>query len=516
MLPRLSSRRRSLLVLVVCILIGLFFAGVSQYWIGLAVGFLGVLSSLLGVAGTNLKDLFTSKKSEPKTSEPPPSITQKIQIGDALVTTEFRGVAAIAKYQDGTSRLLLFQHSSAPPDVVIQAAKLVYSNHFEEGESKAKDAIRLLEGTTITDADHFLSQVYLLIGDSRSGRERYAEAEEYYSLSIRLAKDPRFKAASLRGLASSKGFRGRHAEALADLEASLKLDPKDDRAWYNKGVALGALGRNEEALLAYDECIRINPKNVSAWDNKGTVMGALGRHEEAVKAHKRSLDLDPSYLRAWHNMSVDLNALGRYDESLVSSDTALKLDPTNASAWNDKAIALRGLDKFDEALKAIDTALRCKPKSMDAWSNKAAILANLNRPDEALASLEEALKLDPKNELLWSNKALFLSTFGKHEEAFQAVEEALRLNPRNATARLAESYSLIRLKKFEKAVKACDEAIKLNPKENNIRTAAWFYRAITLRSAGRNREALKSINNALRIAPNDATLIRFKNEVAGN
>ncbi|MGB8657306.1 MAG: tetratricopeptide repeat protein [Candidatus Zixiibacteriota bacterium] len=39
----------------------------------------------------------------------------------------------------------------------------------------------------------------------------------------------------------------------------IKLNPNDDKAWYNKGVALVNLGRYEEEIKCYDQALKINP-----------------------------------------------------------------------------------------------------------------------------------------------------------------------------------------------------------------------------------------------------------------
>ena len=48
----------------------------------------------------------------------------------------------------------------------------------------------------------------------------------------------------------------------------LELDPKNVKAWYNKGFALDELKRYEEAVDAYRKAIEIDPKDAAAWNNK--------------------------------------------------------------------------------------------------------------------------------------------------------------------------------------------------------------------------------------------------------
>ncbi len=71
------------------------------------------------------------------------------------------------------------------------------------------------------------------------------------------------------------------------------LRPKYAEAWYNRGVALGALGRYAEAVASYDCVIAINPDDADAWYSRGHALRCLGRQEEADASHDKAVALDP-------------------------------------------------------------------------------------------------------------------------------------------------------------------------------------------------------------------------------
>lgn len=61
----------------------------------------------------------------------------------------------------------------------------------------------------------------------------------------------------------------RPAEALAEFERVLRLDPRHAEAHNNLGRALVQLGRPEEALRHVREAVRLNPNNAEARQNLG-------------------------------------------------------------------------------------------------------------------------------------------------------------------------------------------------------------------------------------------------------
>jgi Flp pilus assembly protein TadD len=76
-------------------------------------------------------------------------------------------------------------------------------------------------------------------------------------------------------------------------DVATTLRPEYAEAWYNRGVALGALGRYAEAVASYDRVIAINPGDAEAWYSRGHALRCLGRQEDADASHDKALALDP-------------------------------------------------------------------------------------------------------------------------------------------------------------------------------------------------------------------------------
>lgn len=74
---------------------------------------------------------------------------------------------------------------------------------------------------------------------------------------------------------------GQLKEVIACYEKAIEINPKNVKAWVDKGIALEDLGRDEEALACYDKAIEINPNDEYAWNLKCWIFDALGRDDEA-------------------------------------------------------------------------------------------------------------------------------------------------------------------------------------------------------------------------------------------
>lgn len=112
-------------------------------------------------------------------------------------------------------------------------------------------------------------------------------------------------------------------------------NPDDQKAWFNKGVALDALGRHEDALQAYDKATELSPKDKKAWINKGAALSELLRNEEALEAFNKAIDLDPASKMALNNKGRVLTLLGRDEEAEKSFQKAMELK-VKKSEFGDK------------------------------------------------------------------------------------------------------------------------------------------------------------------------------------
>jgi len=62
--------------------------------------------------------------------------------------------------------------------------------------------------------------------------------------------------------------RGKYAEALARFDDILRVNPTDEEALNNRGMALMGLGRHAEAVECFDEALELDPEYALARDNR--------------------------------------------------------------------------------------------------------------------------------------------------------------------------------------------------------------------------------------------------------
>ncbi|HET7083338.1 MAG TPA: tetratricopeptide repeat protein [Rhizomicrobium sp.] len=129
--------------------------------------------------------------------------------------------------------------------------------------------------------------------------------------------------------------QGKLAEAQTEMDAALKLNPRDAGAWANYGNVLNLLGRHGDAVASYDRALAISP-DAGTWNNRGNALQSLNRRAEAVASFERALALEPNNVQAWFTRGLLLGELGRADEAMDSYNRALALNPGHVEALNNR------------------------------------------------------------------------------------------------------------------------------------------------------------------------------------
>jgi tetratricopeptide (TPR) repeat protein len=104
---------------------------------------------------------------------------------------------------------------------------------------------------------------------------------------------------------------GREDDALEQLDAAIRLAPRFCLAWINKGIVLKAMARFEDALACYDHILdAIDPQNERARYNKAVALLARAEEDddlteegledvirEAIGVLDKALEVDPEYAK---------------------------------------------------------------------------------------------------------------------------------------------------------------------------------------------------------------------------
>lgn len=189
--------------------------------------------------------------------------------------------------------------------------------------------------------------------------------------------------------------------AIADYSSAIKLDDKQDQAWFGRGMARGRAGQLQEGIADLSVYLARHPDSARAHTKRGVRYIWAGELDKAQQDLSRAIELDPTYAEAHDDLGVLLARRQRYDQAEKHFQAALRHDPSYQKAHHNLALVYHLTRRDAAALEKINDALQLAPRARDSLLLKAAILDALGRVAEAKAIEDNAEFLPEGN---WSER----------------------------------------------------------------------------------------------------------------
>lgn len=136
------------------------------------------------------------------------------------------------------------------------------------------------------------------------------------------------------------------------------LDPRNDGAFVNRGIAYRRAGEIVHALRDYDTAIQLNPSAADAFNNRGNAYRDLHALDKALRDYDEAIRLDPGYAHAYNNRGIVMLEMNEPAFAVADFDRAIVLEPEYANALRNRGLAYTDLRQFDRAIENFDDAFR--------------------------------------------------------------------------------------------------------------------------------------------------------------
>lgn len=323
----------------------------------------------------------------------------------------------------------------------------------------------------------------------------------------------RVSAASLTAEGNQLLQAGDLETAIAKYQQALQLDPQDDVARTQLGIAYYV--DEQEALAA--EQLRLatatNAQNAGAfafWCGSLANMSLADASylAKAEAACAQALTLDPGSAEA-HGFLAEVYAhQGKLDEALAEADKAVALDSNSAFAQASLGYVREKRQEYDLAAEAYKRAAALQPNLMYLQVLAARALRWAGQLDESLAYLQSALRLDQGSRaLIWALMGIVYWEKDDSEQAVASFQQSLALNKNTDQAHWGWGAVLYEQGKYEEALAHFQTAASLDPQEANYH--AWL--GATYMKLKRLDEARASLTRALELDPENEDAQYFLN-----
>lgn len=350
-----------------------------------------------------------------------------------------------------------------------------------------------------------------------------AEGNRYYRKASRMKQDYVFP---------------NRLKAYEVLDDAVKVNRKDEVAWYALGNMLASRRRIDDAVLRWERCEKLKSKNAVVYRNLGLVLfKARNKPKEAVKKYRKAIKLDPYDRELYWELDQVYAKLGMDKErvrTLRLRPMKLRMDmKTNVRL----ADAYFNLGKFDKSLRVLfgqefwpwEGGLFFRHLYMWSCLYKADAFIEKREYDAALewigraGDYPENIKIrKPKRRMLAPilyYRGLVYEKMGQKKKARQfwqhaASEQYSKWIMAHTSYALYKGKSLKKLHRHAKAKKLFEKLIKtVKGFEGEDSARYWEVKGLTEAEMGQLGDAYASLSKSLRLLSSNITVKRTLKEI---
>jgi len=155
---------------------------------------------------------------------------------------------------------------------------------------------------------------------------------------------------------------GNYRQSIADYtqvirrQDGIRISAESTGAYFQRAEAYRQLGEYDSAIYDYTMAIRLAPKDQVAYNNRGLARYNQGDYLGSINDYTEALDLNPEDAVAYSNRGVSRLKSGDYAGAVADFDSAIKLKANYASAYNNRGLARFEMGDRTGAISDLETA----------------------------------------------------------------------------------------------------------------------------------------------------------------
>jgi cellulose synthase operon protein C len=352
-----------------------------------------------------------------------------------------------------------------PPAMLLQGLIAYETNNMEQAE-KFLDAVlkvapdspvaRRLYGATLLrrgDADGTIkaleplvkagqadSRLLALLGSAYARKNEFNTAVRYFEQAVQ--REPN-QAALRAQLAMSRVALGQNVQAMQDLQAILRIDPRSLQA-LTMTTLIDLRSRNFQSSLASAQRLVQNyPELPLAYNMRAASYLGLNRLKEAEADFRTALQKRPDYHEARRNLAQLYRLQGRFDLARRELTQVLESDRNNVRTLLALADVAAAQNRREEQIQWLRRAATANPKDL---LPRLSLVNVLLQTGDRTRALEEAAAVDrdfPNNPAAIETLGLAQLQTRDFSRAISTYQRLVNLQPNSIPARmlLARAYT---------------------------------------------------------------------------
>lgn len=378
------------------------------------------------------------------------------------------------------------------------------------GIGESLTAINLLQSKCAADSGK--ARYWIRLANASLFAFRRSDAKKYINKSIKV--EPKNAEAYYQKARMVFDLSRNVVECRKLMDKAVQYDSKNSLYFFYRGIYLQENRELAEAGKDYEKAISLGHKNQGMFRNYALLLGQLNQPEKALKYINKAIDMYPSAANYKsradiHFFSVNPDKAcedyrravnGGYNQSLEKY--RLLMDNKHLNKYRLTAGVLANLKLFKQAIKAYSKAIAATKDTASNYLNRGFCYFSLKEYKKAekdyLKSLSYPSQHDKANKIqLLNNLSVLYFKQGKYKKSIAYSKETFKVDSKNARAYVNIGFALNLLGKPDEAIKNFEQALTINPQ--NFR--AFGHRAVSHLLLDNPTQALKDARQSLAIQP---------------
>lgn len=284
-----------------------------------------------------------------------------------------------------------------------------------------------------------------------------------------------------------------------------------------KAIALLAEGHtayNEsdhaKAIELYTQAIQVNPGYDEAYYWRASAKYTQKRYKDAIPDYDKAIELNPNGEEAYYYRALTNYNMEAYSESLPDFDKAIELNPDVASMNFWRADAKYRLEFYEEAIIDYSKSLELSRNNDGAsFNGRANSYYMLKKYKEARIDYTKAIALVPAEAYSYQYyRGICNYNLDLTQEALDDFMSYLEKDPTETYILLMTAHSLYILKEYQRAIEYYSKTIAVKGEY----AEANYWRGQSYFNLGKKTDALRDIDRALSLDPENETYLNFKRD----
>ena len=258
--------------------------------------------------------------------------------------------------------------------------------------------------------------------------------------------------------------RAEYHEAIVEFRRAAATDPlviapasgspSSSEAHRVRGLSFWAKAQDDRAIEELEAAIRLSPRDERSRIALARILASAGREADAERLLQETVALLPDSAQAHWWLGWGYERLNRFADARRAYERA----SAGAVAGRSQLYAMLGrlassAADVEGAIEAFRRAVDANPDDPILHEYLAGALLLEGRADAALAEFGAALRIDPRNARAHAGIGRIHLDAGRHDEAVTALRRAVELSANDADARYALATALMRVGKTQEAAR---------------------------------------------------------------